>query len=244
MPRPASSSIGRQRLGGGELGEDRGPERAASGRPFGVPGVSHPVLGRPPRPAEDDDPVAEHQRLVDVVGDEHDRAAGRLPGLHEQALHRGAGLGVERAERLVHADHAGLAGQGAGQLHALAHAAGELAGQPLGVPGTGRPGPATRRPRRRRSARPHPLQSPAAARRCAGPCATAAARRPGRPARGRRPAVHAARRRRRPRRAAAGSARRSRAGGSTCRSRSGRRRRGSRRASTSRSTFSTTGSPA
>ncbi len=47
-----------------------------------------------------------NEGLVDVVGDEDDRAAGGLPGLDEQSLHRGAGLRVERAERLVHADDA------------------------------------------------------------------------------------------------------------------------------------------
>ena len=92
------------------------------------------MLGGDAVPAEDDDAVADGQGLVDVVGDEDDRAAGRLPRLDQQALHGGAGLGVEGAERLVHADHAGRAGQGAGELDPLPHAAGELAGQPLGVP--------------------------------------------------------------------------------------------------------------
>jgi hypothetical protein len=44
------------------------------------------VLGHDPVPAEDDDPVADQQRLVDVVGDKDDRAAGGLPGLDQQLL--------------------------------------------------------------------------------------------------------------------------------------------------------------
>ena len=65
------------------------------------------------------------QRLVDVVGDEDDGRRVRAPGVDEQALHGGAGLGVQCAERLVHHDGARRAGQAAGELHALAHAAGQ-----------------------------------------------------------------------------------------------------------------------
>ena len=38
----------------------------------------------------------------------------------------GAGMGVERGERLVHQQHLRLVGQHAGDLDALLHAAGEL----------------------------------------------------------------------------------------------------------------------
>ena len=42
------------------------------------------------------------------------------------------GLGVERAERLVEQQHVGLGGERPGDGHALAHAAGQLAGQRVG----------------------------------------------------------------------------------------------------------------
>ena len=51
------------------------------------------------------------------------------PGVDEQALHRGAGLGVQCTERLVHHHRAWRASQPAGQLDALAHAAGQALGQ-------------------------------------------------------------------------------------------------------------------
>ena len=42
------------------------------------------------------------------------------------ALHGGAGLGVQRGERLVHQQHLRLVGQHARDLDALLHAAGQL----------------------------------------------------------------------------------------------------------------------
>ena len=72
------------------------------------------------------DPVGEDDRLVDVVGDEQDRLAGRAADAHQLALHVGAGVGVERRERLVHQQHLRLVGQHAGDLDALLHAAGQL----------------------------------------------------------------------------------------------------------------------
>ena len=59
---------------------------------------------------EDDDAVGEHERLLDVVGDEQDRARLARQRAGEPRLHLGAGDRVERAERLVEAQH-GLAGQ-------------------------------------------------------------------------------------------------------------------------------------
>src|SRR2546428_10612485 len=50
--------------------------------------------------AEDDDAVAQIDRLVDIVRDEEDRLARALPDAGQLLLHRLAGLRVERAERL------------------------------------------------------------------------------------------------------------------------------------------------
>ena len=53
--------------------------------------------------------VGEPDRLVDVVGDEDDRLAGRLVDARHLALQGLAGDGVERAEGLVHEQDAGSA---------------------------------------------------------------------------------------------------------------------------------------
>jgi hypothetical protein len=47
--------------------------------------------------------------------------------LHQRILQVGAGQRIERAERLVHQQHLGLHGQGAGDADALLHAAGDFA---------------------------------------------------------------------------------------------------------------------
>ena len=81
--------------------------------------------------AEHDDPVAEEDRLLDGVGDQHGRAPVLLAGLVQQLLHELARLGVERGERLVEQHHVGVGGVGAGERDPLAHAAGERLGQRL-----------------------------------------------------------------------------------------------------------------
>ena len=86
-------------------------------------------LGDEPRRAgrQHRDAVAEVERLLDVVGDEHHRA--RLGGERgcEPLLHLAARDRVEAAERLVEQQH-GLAGEQRPQEgDALAHPAGELA---------------------------------------------------------------------------------------------------------------------
>ena len=80
-------------------------------------------------PAEHHDPVPQRKRLVHVVRDEDDRGRMGAPGVDEEPLHGGTGLGVQRAERLVHHHRARRPGQAAGQLHALAHPAGQALGQ-------------------------------------------------------------------------------------------------------------------
>ena len=79
------------------------------------------------RPAvEHDEAVGDVEDMVDVVADEQDRAAAR-PHLPHEVEDLG-GLGQrERRGRLVEDDEVGLLVDGAGDRHALALAAGELA---------------------------------------------------------------------------------------------------------------------
>ena len=78
--------------------------------------------------AEDRDPVAEQDRLVDVVGDEDDRLAHLALDADELLLEPHARDRIERAERLVHQHHGRVGGEGAREADALALAAGELRG--------------------------------------------------------------------------------------------------------------------
>ena len=72
------------------------------------------------------DAVAEVERLLDVVGDEHDGARLLDQTVGQPLLHLGARDRVERSERLVEQQHR-LAGQQRSRKgDALAHAAGEL----------------------------------------------------------------------------------------------------------------------
>ena len=80
---------------------------------------------------EDDDPVGERDRLVDMMGDEQHRGLADIPDVEQKALHFDARLDVERGEGFVHQQHFGLHGEGARDGDALAHAAGELVGAPL-----------------------------------------------------------------------------------------------------------------
>ena len=98
----------------------------------GAPGCG-PYDG--PRPAtrvrcalvEDEHPVGQRERLVDVVGDEQDRRLVALPELGDEGVHLDPGQRVQRAERLVEQQQVGLADQGAGQRHALRLPAGQRA---------------------------------------------------------------------------------------------------------------------
>jgi hypothetical protein len=85
--------------------------------------------GHPTRPAgEHDDAVGQAGRLAHVVGDEEDGEAAVAPQRLELVVQQVAGHGVEGAERLVHEQHVGVLGEGAGQGDPLAHAAGQLVG--------------------------------------------------------------------------------------------------------------------
>jgi hypothetical protein len=72
--------------------------------------------------------AAHEHRLVDVVGDEEHGLALRFPDAQQQFLHQLARLVVERAEGLVHQQHARVVGQRTGQRGALLHAARQLLG--------------------------------------------------------------------------------------------------------------------
>src|SRR6267378_2202204 len=81
--------------------------------------------------------VGERDRFFQIVGDEEHRVARLRPELEQLVLHEVARLHVERAERLVHQQHARPVDQRGGERDALAHAARELvrvvaleAGQP------------------------------------------------------------------------------------------------------------------
>src|SRR6266545_52622 len=81
--------------------------------------------------------VGEIDRLLHVVGHEDHGLRRALPDAEQLGLHEGAGLGIERAERLVHQQDFRVEGERAGKRGALAHAAGKLrriavleAGQP------------------------------------------------------------------------------------------------------------------
>ncbi len=79
------------------------------------------------------DAVGEIHRLFDAMGDEENRA-GIGPGQPDQfLLHQDSGLGVERAERLVHQQHVGIDCIGARNGHPLLQAARQLMGIGIGV---------------------------------------------------------------------------------------------------------------
>jgi hypothetical protein len=78
--------------------------------------------------AEDGDPVAHLDRLVDVVGDEHDRLADVLLEAEELVLEAAADDRVHGPEGLVHEHDRRVHGQGPGHPDPLALAARELVG--------------------------------------------------------------------------------------------------------------------
>ncbi|SBV35188.1 conserved hypothetical protein [uncultured Stenotrophomonas sp.] len=75
------------------------------------------------------DAVTDLQRLVQVMGDEHDGLLHLALQRRQFLLHVTADQWIERAECLVHQQDVGLHRQCAGQPHALLHAAAELRGQ-------------------------------------------------------------------------------------------------------------------
>ena len=76
----------------------------------------------------DRDPVRHRERLVLVVGHDHEGDPDLVLQADELELHLLAQLLVERRERLVEQQNLGPLDQGAGQRHPLALAARELVG--------------------------------------------------------------------------------------------------------------------
>ena len=67
------------------------------------------------------------------MGDEQYGDADPGPDVEQHPLHHRAGLGIERAERLVHEQHARIVGKRARDADALLHAARELLGEGVGA---------------------------------------------------------------------------------------------------------------
>ena len=77
---------------------------------------------------EEDHPVGEHDRFLNVVRHVERGEAGLFPEGDQFFLHNEPGLRIERGERLVHEEQVRLDRKGPGDAHALAHAAGKLVG--------------------------------------------------------------------------------------------------------------------
>ena len=65
-------------------------------------------------------------RLANAVGHEQHGLAVALPQLEQHDVHVVARDGVERAERLIHQEDAGIGDERAAERYPLPHAAGEL----------------------------------------------------------------------------------------------------------------------
>ena len=81
--------------------------------------------------AHDQDPVAELERLAEVVGDEDHGLAHVAVQPDDLVLHVAADQRVEGGERLVEEDQRGVRGQRPPEADALLHAAGQLVGERL-----------------------------------------------------------------------------------------------------------------
>ena len=83
-------------------------------------------LGQPAAGREDRHPVAHLDRLVDVVGDQHDGLAQVALEPQELLLEPDADHRVDGPEGLVHQQHRRVGRQRAGHAHALTLTAGQL----------------------------------------------------------------------------------------------------------------------
>ena len=117
------------------LSEEPAPTKSSTKRFAGFArmfsGVSYCAISR--ALAQDADPVAELDGLVDVVGDAHDGLAQLGLDRHQLVLQPLPGDRVDGAEGLVHEDDRRVGGQAAGDADALLLAAGELAGVAVAV---------------------------------------------------------------------------------------------------------------
>ena len=88
--------------------------------------VGRGVLLEDPADVQQGDAVGQLERLVDVVGHEHDRLVHLLLQGEQLVLESGPHDRVDRAERLVHQQHRRVGGEGAGHADPLLLAAGQL----------------------------------------------------------------------------------------------------------------------
>ena len=109
-----------------ELLELRGAPAAWPGQRIAHVGLDPAGVG-----AQDEDPVGEQHRFLDVVRD-HDHGLGReplsFPQFQQLAAQVLRGEHVQRAERLVHQQRRRLHDESAGEADTLAHAAGQFLG--------------------------------------------------------------------------------------------------------------------
>src|SRR5919201_1098530 len=80
-------------------------------------------------------PVAEAERLVDIVGDEHDSAVHLRLEVKQEVLHVPPDQRIERAKGLIHEQDLLPGGQRAGQPHPLPHATREFRDTFVALPG-------------------------------------------------------------------------------------------------------------
>src|SRR5215475_9332106 len=83
-------------------------------------------------PAHDDHPIGQECGLTDTVGHEEYGLAIRLPDARQLHTHFIARDRVQRAERLVHEEYAGVVDESAANRYTLPHAARQLARQMMG----------------------------------------------------------------------------------------------------------------
>ena len=74
------------------------------------------------------DPITQSHGFIEVMGDEHHRAALILLQIQQQILHLAADQWIKGRERLIHQQNRWIQGQGACQSHPLLHATGEFFG--------------------------------------------------------------------------------------------------------------------
>src|SRR4029077_420937 len=70
--------------------------------------------------------VGKVDRLIDAVGDEHDRLAIAFPNTQQLFLHQAARLRVKRTERLVSEQNVGVMSERTRDRNALLHPPGEI----------------------------------------------------------------------------------------------------------------------
>ena len=73
--------------------------------------------------AKQDNAVAQRQGLAEVMGHEQDRLLLAIPDPQQHVMHVDLGVGIERAERLVHQQYLRLHDQRSHQRRTLTHAA-------------------------------------------------------------------------------------------------------------------------